>query len=94
MLSQTKLPKFAVPVRIAMANETQIIGAVFVYQGQRVIDLLCDERPFIPIETTAGFRLLNKQHAVEVDLMQIEEMLEKRDLFPNVDLQYLRNNKW
>lgn len=94
MHAQTRLPKFAVPVRIAMAGSAQIFGVVFVHQGQRVLDVLCDERPFFPIQTTIGVRLLNKQYAVEIDLMTLEEILEQRDLFPDIDLQYLRNNTW
>ena len=54
MTSRTKLTKFGIPVRIAMSDRTQIIGVVFVHQGQRVLDVLCDDRPFFPIQTTAG----------------------------------------
>ncbi|WP_407692436.1 DUF6812 domain-containing protein [Rhabdonatronobacter sediminivivens] len=79
---------------MTVTDQTQIIGAVFVHQGQRVLDLLCDERPFFPIKTTAGVRLLNKQHAVLIDLMPVEEMREKRELLPDVDFQYLRSNAW
>lgn len=94
MISQNRLPKFGIPVRVSMTNQTQTIGVVFVHQGQRVLDLFCDERHFLPIETTAGVKLLNKRHAVEIDLMPIEEILEKCDLFKGIDLQYLRNNKF
>lgn len=87
-------PKFGVPVRIAMADRTQIIGVVFVRQNQRVIEVLCDERTFFPIETVGGVRLLNKRHVAQVDLMRIEEILEKRDLFPDIDVQYLSKANW
>lgn len=94
MMSHTKLPKFGVPVRVSLADKTQFFGVVFVRQGQRVIDLFCDERLFLPVNTKAGVKLLNKQHAVEIDLMSLEEMLDNRDLFPDVDFDYLRNNNW
>lgn len=86
--------KFGIPVRIAMADRTQIIGVLFVRQSQRVIEVLCDERAFFPIETIGGVRLLNKQHVVQVDLLPIQEILEKRDLFPDVDVNYLGQNNW
>ena len=94
MNSQSRLPKFGVPVRIVMTENNHILGVIFVHQGQRILDVLCDARSFIPVATTAGMRLLNKQHAVEIDLLPIEEMLEKRDLFPQIDFNYLRNNTW
>lgn len=77
-----------------MADRTQIIGVVFVRQNQRVIEVLCDERTFFPIETVGGVRLLNKRHVAQVDLMRIEEILEKRDLFPDIDVQYLSKANW
>lgn len=77
-----------------MADRTQIIGALFVRQNQRVIEVLCDERAFFPIETIGGVRLLNKQHVVQVDLLPMEEILEKRELFPDIDVHYLSQNTW
>jgi hypothetical protein len=94
MLSQNKHPKFGIPVRITMADKTHIMGLVFVHQGQRVLDVLCDARGFIPIKTTAGVRLINKAYTVEINLLEIEEMMEKRDLFPSIDFNYLQNNSW
>ena len=94
MNAEIKHPKFGIPVRIAMSDRTQIIGVVFVRQNQRVIDVFCDARPFFPVATIGGVRLLNKQHAMQIDLMPIEEMLEMGDLLPEVDFQYLRNNTW
>ena len=94
-MSQTvRHPKFGIPVRIAMSDRTQIIGLVFVRQNQRITEMLCDERVFFPIETIGGVRLLNKQHVAQVDLLPLEEILEKRDLFPEVDVQYLSNTNW
>lgn len=94
-MSQTiRHPKFGIPVRIAMSDRTQIIGVVFVRQNQRIIEMLCDERIFFPIETTGGLRLLNKQHVAQVDLLPLEEILAKRDLFPDIDVQYLSETSW
>lgn len=87
-------PKFGVPVRIAMSDGTQSFGVVFVRQNQRVLDMLCDARAFFPIETTEGVRLLNKHHALQIDLMSIEEMRMHQDAFPEVDFQYLHRNTW
>ena len=86
--------KFGVPVRIAMSDKTQIIGLIFVRQNQRVIEVLCDDRAFFPVKTIGSVRLLNKQHVVQLDLLPIKEILEKRDLFPEVDVNYLRDNNW
>ena len=94
MSQEMRYPKFGVPVRIAMVDGTLIIGMVFVRQNQRVIDVVCDVRNFFPIKTNAGVSLLNKQHAVQIHLLSIEEIIEKIDLFPEVDIHYLRNNSW
>lgn len=94
MSQEMRHPKFGVPVRIVMADGALIIGMVFVRQNQRVIDVVCDARSFFPIKTNAGVSLLNKQHAVQIHLFSLEEILEKLDLFPEVDVHYLRNNTW
>lgn len=77
-----------------MADRTQIIGIVFVRQNQRVIEVLCDDRTFFPIETIGSVRLLNKHHVVQIDLLPMEEIIKQRDLFPDIDVQYLYDNNW
>ncbi|MFN4100196.1 MAG: hypothetical protein ACK4GT_10500 [Pararhodobacter sp.] len=94
MTHEIRHPKFGVPVRIAMADGSVVTGMVFVRQGQRVVDVLCDARSFLPVKANDGVRLLNKQHAVQIQLMTMEEIFEKRELFPGVDVNYLRSNPW
>lgn len=94
MNTPLKHPKYAIPVRAMMTDKTQLLGVLFVRQNQRIIDLLCDARSFIPLETTAGLRLLNKQHVIQIDLMPIDEITEKHSLFPDLNFQYLHNNTW
>ena len=86
--------KFGIPVQIAMTDRTRIIGVLFVRQSQRVIEVLCDDRAFFPVETIAGVRLLNKQHVVQIDLLPIAEILENRGLCPDIDVHYLSQNIW
>ncbi len=94
MSSITRHPKYGIPVRFALADRTQIMGVVFVHQNQRVIEVLCDGRSFFPIETLDGVRLLNKRHVVQIDLLPIKEILEQLDIFPDIDVPYLTQNKW
>lgn len=89
-----KLPKYKVPVRIRFADETSLVGAVFIRQGQRVLDLLCDERPFIPVEISAGTTLANKAHVRLVDILGLPEIVEMQDALPDFDMNYLQKNAW
>lgn len=87
-------PKYKIPVRIAFADLSTIIGTVFVRQGQRVLDIMCDERRFFPVASTASTILVNKSHVRQVNVLSLKEIMEMTDLLPELDLDYLQNNAW
>lgn len=94
MISSDRREKFGIPVRIQMTNNSQIIGLVFVAVGNRVMETLCDGKPFFAVKTKDGVKLVNKQHAIQVELLSIEEIREKSDVFPDFDVKYLQAGKW
>ena len=94
MGSAQVFPKYRIPVRMMFADNSTIIGTVFVRQGQRVLDLLCDERPFFPVATTAGTVLLNKAHVRQINVLELAEISEMDHLLPEFDLEYLQSNSW
>lgn len=89
-----RIPKFRVPVRIRFADNASLVGLVFVRQGQRVIDLMCDDRGFIPIIMTSGTTLANKAHIRQVDVLSLQDIVEIQDTLPKFDLAYLNKNSW
>ena len=60
-------------VRIVNFNETFAEGFVFVAYGQRISDLMNDERGFLPIETDAGeVKVISKRAIMEIELLSSE----------------------
>ena len=90
MLSNQRLPKHSIPVRINMTNNVQLLGVVYVNHDQRILDLLCDTRSFFPLRTKGGLSLLNKNSVAQVEVFTVEETLDKKELFPEIDLAYLK----
>lgn len=85
-------PKYKIPVRIRFNDETIVLGTVFVRQGQRVLDMICDERPFFPVAMTTGITLVNKMQIRQVDVMGVPEREDTKDPQPGFDLSYIENN--
>jgi hypothetical protein len=89
-----KTPKFNIPVRIDLSGGASMYCVVFVRQNQRIIEMLGDERTFIPVQTNDGVSLVNKAHILRLEIMTKTEIKEKSELFPNVNFYYLDNNSW
>jgi len=89
-----KSPKFNIPARIDLSNGVSMYCVVFVRQNQRVIEMLGDERTFIPVQTNDGVSLLNKAHILRLEILTKAEIKENSELFPNVSFYYLDNNAW
>lgn len=89
-----KYPKFCVPVKVTLENGNQYFGGVHVSQDQRVLDVLCDNRPFIPFKLREGTILLNKSKLVQVDLLDFTQISEMTDVLPELNLDYLKANAW
>ena len=85
-----KFQKLGIPVRLGMSEKELLLGLIFVRQDQRVIDVLCDGRAFIPLKTRAGFKLVNKQHIIQIDLVTPEELQNHSNQFPEVDPRHLQ----
>jgi hypothetical protein len=79
------IPKYKIPVRLFLLGEGTVLGVIFVRQEQRVIDMLCDQRPFFPVNTKTGMLLVNKSSVVKIDVLESEFILQNQDAFPDVD---------
>lgn len=87
-------PKFKVPVRILFPDMSTLIGIVFVLQGQRILDLLCDDRAFFPVGLKTGTVLVNKSHIRQINVLDLADMSELQDLLPEFDRDYMQSNAW
>jgi hypothetical protein len=94
MHNPNQFPKHNVPVRMTLADGSHVLGIIYLRQGQRISDMLCDDREFFPLKSATGVILLNKRNVMQVDVMTIDEMIEKGDLFPDMSVTYLSNNAW
>lgn len=81
------IPKYKIPVRLSLLEEGTLLGVIFVRQEQRVIDMLCDQRPFFPVSTTSGLLLVNKSSVVKIDVLESDFILQNQDSFPDVDAE-------
>ena len=89
-----KYPKYCVPVKATLEDGSQCYGGIHVIQDQRVLDVLCDERPFIPFTLRDRTILVNKSKLVQIELMKMSEIIERQDILPEVNLDYLNVNNW
>ncbi|TNC50838.1 hypothetical protein FHG66_07660 [Rubellimicrobium rubrum] len=94
MESHLKHPKYGIPLRIALTNQDEIMGLVYVQWSQRIRDLLCERDAFLPVRTTKGTILLNKVNIVRVDILTLEQITKEQELFPEIDFDYLTYNSW
>jgi hypothetical protein len=89
-----KYPKHLIPVKATLQDGSQHFGGVHVSQNQRVLDVLCDDRDFIPFKLKDRTILLNKSRLVQVDLLGLAEITEMQDILPEVNTDYLKANDW
>ncbi len=89
-----KYPKHLIPVKATLQTGSQHFGGLHVSQNQRVLDVLCDERDFIPFKLKDRTILLNKSWLVQVDLLGLAEITEMQDILPEVNIDYLKANDW
>lgn len=89
-----KYPKYCVPVKVTLENDSQYFGGVHVIQNQRVLDVLCDDRPFLPFKLRDRTILLNKSKIMQIDLLEMAEISEMGDILPEINLDYLNANTW
>lgn len=89
-----KLPKHCIPVKATLENGTQYFGGIHVIQDHRVLDVLCDDRPFLPFTMRDKTILLNKSKIVQIDLLDMAEIREIEDILPKINFDYLTANGW
>ena len=82
------IPKYKIPVRISLLKESSVLGVLFIRQEQRVIDMLCDQRPFFPVSTKDGMLLINKSAVVKIDVLEKDYIVQNSDSFPDVDVKH------
>lgn len=67
-------------VHLITFNDSIIEGFIFVTHGQRVSDLLNDDRGFIPVESQAGdVRVVSKRAIMEIEILDRDEPSAARD---------------
>lgn len=85
-----RIPKYGIPVRVSITGQTaDLLGVVYVRQEQRVIDMLCDSRPFFPLRTKEILMLINKSAVAMISVLEREYVEESLDLFPDLELTAL-----
>lgn len=80
-----RIPKYRIPVRIALVQDESVLGIVFVRQEQRILDMLCEPKPFFPVSTKAGTFLVNKQSVIKLEVLGEDYVAEHRDNFPETN---------
>ncbi|MEM8770765.1 MAG: hypothetical protein AAGD92_03845 [Pseudomonadota bacterium] len=61
-------------VRLVTFSDTLTEGYVFLAYGQRISDLLNDDRAFLPIESENGeMRVISKRAIMELEILEAEE---------------------
>ncbi|QDA35748.1 hypothetical protein E4191_16435 (plasmid) [Paracoccus liaowanqingii] len=82
--------KYRLPVQIHLIGETSVVlGVVHVRQDQRVLDMLCDQRPFFPVETRDGIFMINKATVTKIALATRRDIDRIPDAYPEVDFNAL-----
>lgn len=89
-----KFPKYCIPVKLTLEGGAQHYGGIHVRQDQRILDVLCDERPFLPVALRERTILLNKSKLVQIDLLEMSEISEMEDILPELNMDYLKSNSW
>ena len=85
-----RIHKFRLPVRIHLIGETNdVLGVVHVRQDQRVVDMLCDQRSFFPVQTREGLLIVGKAAVAKLFVVDREKASQDPDLFPDIDLAAL-----
>jgi preprotein translocase subunit Sec63 len=70
--SDEKVEKGTVEVQVDLDNGTQILGALFVKQMQRISDLLNDPRTFLPLRTASGI-IVHLRKAAIAKVVQLDQ---------------------
>ncbi len=93
-MDMVKSEKYSVPVRLTLVGGIQGYGVVFLENNQRIVDMVCGERQFVPFKSARSLSLMNKINVMQIDILPVEEMKQQENQFPRADFHYLTNNQW
>lgn len=93
-MNDHRIPKHNIPVKVTLSDGSVVLGSVFLRQGQRILDMLCDDRMFFPLRSNAGVSLLNKNNVGRVDVMTFKEIADRQESLPGLNVKYLSNHSW
>jgi hypothetical protein len=93
-LEQTSIEKHTVPVRVQFPDGSYKNGLMFLRQGQRVLDVLCENKDFFPLKTLTNLALVNKNNVSAIDLLDRDAFEAQKSLFPPFQWQALDHRSW
>ena len=82
-----RIPKYRIPVRISLVQDELVLGIVFVRQEQRILDMLCEPKPFFPVSTKTGMFLVSKQSVIKLEVLDAAFIEAHQENFPENDDQ-------
>jgi hypothetical protein len=80
-----RIPKYRIPVRISLVQEESVLGIVFLRQEQRILDMLCEPKPFFPVDTKTGMFLVNKLSVIKLEVLDETYIADHQESFPAND---------
>ena len=76
--SDQKLSKIDVEVQVQLDDGSQFLGVLSLSQGQRVSDLMNDERNFIPIQLQGGSVVIQRKSAI-AKVAPLDQQVDQTD---------------
>ena len=82
--------KHSLAVRLVTNSGEEKMGVVYLGKGQRVLDLLCDPKPFFPFRSGSNLLFINKASVQQMEMLPLAFVTERAHFFPGVDVDALR----
>ena len=83
--SDQKLSKIKVEIQVHLDDGNQFLGMLSVSQGQRISDLMNDERQFLPVEMSGGSVVILRK-AVITKVVQLDQHIEQDKISDPYDI--------
>jgi hypothetical protein len=84
-MTMDRIPKYRIPVRISLVQDDSVLGIVFLRQEQRILDMLCEPKPFFPVSTKTGMFLVNKQSVIKLEVLDASYIAAHLENLPEND---------
>lgn len=88
------IEKYNFPARVLLIDGTVRRGLIYLRQGQRIMDLLCESRPFFALKTNKNVVLIGKANIVALEIVERDDFEAEKDLFPPFDWSDLERRSW